>query len=799
MQALALLLAFVLTAGVGGVLTAGLVMPTVAAANTATDLSIQAFDDLPADLEPGPLSENSTMLAADGTVLATFFAENRQVVPLSAVSKPMQDAVVATEDRRFYRHGGIDPAGMMRAMVQNLAGSSKQGASTLTQQYVKNVLIESAMRNGDSAAVEAAREDEGPEGYARKLREAKLAIALEKRMTKDEILENYLNIAQFGVATYGVESAAQRYFSKSAADLSYLEAATIAGITNSPTLYDPVKNPEASQERRNTVLDRMKKESFISEEEYQAGIATPLPDTLLVSEPRNGCMAAGDVVAGSGFFCDYVTRVIENDPAFGETADERRELLLRGGLTIRTTLDPRQQTIADTEVKAGVPVDDPQGIGSAISVVEPGTGQIKAMAENRNFNNSADATGRDTSVNYNTSYDYGGSTGFAPGSTFKPFTLLEWLKQGHNLNERVDGTKRPLNENQFTACGKRGINKTWTPGNAEGGRGVMTVADATKGSVNLAYLTMAMQLDLCNIMNGAAELGVVKAGGSSGTGAFDPYPANVLGTSSTTPLALAAAYATFASGGTYCQPVAITSVQDPSGAELPVPSANCKQAISPELANAMNFGLSRVWEGTGKDIGRPQGYTASGKTGTTSANEYTWFVGYTPRLSSAVWVGYPDKFTPVQGVRVNGKYIQYMYGATVAGPTWKRFMDQALDDGQPNPEFGAPSNDQVFGRPVPVPSVVGQDQATATRTLEQAGFTVSVGAPVNSDTVPAGAVATQTPSGSATPGSLITLALSAGPVAPTGGDPNQAGTPPPNPVNPGQGQGPGQNAGQGRP
>jgi membrane peptidoglycan carboxypeptidase len=517
-QALALLLAFVLAAGVGGLLTAGLVMPTVAAANTATDLSVQAFEDLPGELEPGPLSENSTMLAADGTVLATFFAENRVVVSLDQVSKPMQDAVVATEDRRFYLHGGIDPAGMMRALVQNQLGSSQQGASTLTQQYVKNVLIEAATREGDVAAVEEAREDQGPEGYARKLREAKLAIALEKRMTKDEILENYLNIAQFGVATYGVESAAQRYFSKSAAEVTYLEAATIAGITNSPTLYDPVKNPESSEKRRNTVLNRMLRENYITQEEYDLGVATPIADTLHVSEPRSGCMAAGDVVAGSGFFCDYVTRVIENDPAFGETAEERRDVLLRGGLTIRTTLDPRQQSIADAEVKAGVPVDDPQGIGSAISVVEPGTGQIKAMAENRNFNNSADATGRDTSVNYNTSYDYGGSTGFAPGSTFKPFTLLEWLKQGHNLSERVNGSVRPLNENQFTSCGAKGINKSWTPGNAEGGRGIMSVADATKGSVNLAYLTMAMQLDLCNVMDGAAQLGVVKAGGKSGTG-----------------------------------------------------------------------------------------------------------------------------------------------------------------------------------------------------------------------------------------------------------------------------------------
>ena len=265
-QALALLLAFVLTAGVGGLLTAGLVLPAVAATDTATDLSIEAFDDLPSELEPGPLSEKSTMLAADGTVLATFYSENRVVVSLEDVSEYMQQAVIATEDKRFYLHGGIDPAGMMRAAARNLLGSSREGASTLTQQYVKNVLIETAVRKNDLAAAAAAREADGPEGYSRKLREAKLAIALEKRMTKDEILENYLNIAQFGVATYGVESAAQRYFSKSAKDLTYLEAATIAGITKSPSAFDPVDFPDAAQGRRNVVLGLMRDQDYITKD-----------------------------------------------------------------------------------------------------------------------------------------------------------------------------------------------------------------------------------------------------------------------------------------------------------------------------------------------------------------------------------------------------------------------------------------------------------------------------------------------------------------------------------------------------
>jgi membrane peptidoglycan carboxypeptidase len=788
-QALALLLAFVLTAGVGGLLTAGLVMPTVAAANTATDLSIEAFEDLPSQLERKPLSEKSTLLAADGTVLATFFAENREVVSLEQVSVPMQNAVIATEDKRFYQHGGIDPTGMLRAAVQNFAGD-QQGASTLTQQYVKNVLIETAMRDNDLAAVQAAREADGAEGYARKLREAKLAIALEKELTKDQILENYLNIAQFGVATYGVQSAALRYFSKPAAELTYLEAATIAGITQSPTAFDPVKYPEDSQGRRNIVLGLMRSQGYITQEEYDAGIATPLVDTLRVNEAQNGCMAAGAVVAGSGYFCDYVTLVIRNDPAFGATPEEREDLLYRGGLTITTTLDPRLQAEADAEVKAGVPVDDASGVGSAISVVQPGTGQIKAMAQNRNFNNSAEATGRDNAVNYNTSYSYGGSGGFAPGSTFKPFTLLEWLKQGHSLNERVNGSERTLNTNQFTACGERYPSQTWKVGNSEGGGGNMTIMDATRQSVNLAYLSMAMQLDLCAIMDGAAALGVVQSPAGVEGQPMSAKPSSVLGSDSTTPLALAGAYAAFASGGVYCKPIAITNVKDADGNDLAIPDAGCAQALDPNIANAMNYALSNVWNGTAKSVGAPQGYTASGKTGTTSENEQTWFVGYTPRLVSAVWVGFPDSFTPMQRITINGRYIRNVFGATIAGETWKRFMDQALADGQPNPGFAEPNNDAKFGKAIPIPSVAGQDQATATAALQGAGFLVAIGGTTNSD-VTAGSVVSQSPSGAAPPGSTITLTLSNGQPAAPGGQPGGDG---------GQGGGQGNNRqGQGNP
>lgn len=798
-QALALLLAFVLMAGVGGLLAAGLILPAVAVTNGATDLTVTAFDDLPSELGvQRPLSEKSTMLASDGSVLATFYDENRIVVPLDQIAPIMRQAVLATEDKRFYEHGGIDPTGMARATVKTLLSDQKEGASTLTQQYVKNVLIEKAKREDDREALEAARTAEGAEGISRKLREAKLAIALEKSMPKDQILENYLNIAQFGIAIYGVETAAQYYFSKPAAQLNYLEAATIAGITQAPTKWDPVKNPADATNRRATVLALMLDQKLITQEEHDAGIATPIEATLHVQNTKLDCSSAGEAVPGSGYFCDYVTKVIANDPAFGADKKARTDLLYRGGLTITTTLDPRLQAIADAEVKAGVPVDDTSGIGSAISVVEPGTGKILAMAQNRNYSNTPSAT--ETSVNWNADFQYGAGNGFPPGSTFKPFTLLEWLKQGHSLREQVNGSEgnKKLNTNQFRACGSRLPSQEFPARNSEGGGSMMSVVDATKNSVNRGYMSMAMQLDLCAIMDGAAQLGVTKANKAGYGEPFNAYPANVIGSDSASPLAMAGAFAAFASGGTFCKPIAILRVQDGAGADLPVPSASCNNAaLEPRIANAVNYALSNVWDGTAKSVDRPD-YPSAGKTGTTSENEHTWFVGYTPVMASAVWVGYPDNWKPMQDVWVKGEKIRNMYGATIAAPTWKRFMDQALA-GQAVPGFGEVASNELNGKQVGVPGVIGWEAGEATRRLEQAGFSVTI----DPNQVPsyqgAGRVAAQSLNGEAPAGASITLTLSNGQQPQGGGGggggQNQGGGT--QPGRPGNGNGGGQpNPGQ---
>lgn len=762
------MLAFLLVAGLGGVLAAGLVMPAVAATSALTDTSVRLFDDLPSELDQIQLSEKSVLLASDGTKLAEFYAQNRIVVPITQISQAMQDAVVAVEDKRFYDHGGVDPAGMMRALFNKVASDSNEGASTLTQQYIKNMLIQQALAGEDpqqiAQAIQDAQVARGTEGVARKLREAKMAISLEQQMTKTEILEGYLNIAQFGYEQiYGVEAAARHFFSVHASELTYLQAATIAGITQAPTQNDPIKNPEKAQERRDTVLRRMHDQGYITDAEYTTGIATPLADTLVVSPAVQTCMAA-NAVSNAGFFCDYVTKIILNDPAFGETRDDRSKLLYRGGLTITTTLDRGLQAMADEEVKRTVPAGDPSGVGSAISVIQPGTGYVLAMAQTSIYNTSETPPAGQTAVNWNTDNAYGGASGFPPGSAFKPFTLTEWFKKGHALDEMVNGTERRRNANEFVACGARLPSRDWNLGNSDGGRGVMTVLDATKGSVNNAYADMASRLDLCDIMQTAADLGIHRAGGASGEGNFPAVPANVIGSDSVAPITMANAYAAFAAGGLLCDPIAIVSVIDTDGKALDVPQANCRQVIDPGIAAAVSFTLSHVWEGTGRQlggIGRP----AAGKTGTTSNNEHTWFVGYTPQIATAVWTGDPLGMISHNGATIGGVPYPHIYGATISGATWVRFMARA-HEGREVVGFPAPPGNLVNGPKVQVPNVLGHSPEDARKILEDAGFNVKFDEYTRFDPHYAkGTICAQNPGGGSrvTGGSVITLSVSAGP------------------------------------
>lgn len=767
-QFFTLILAFGLLAGTSGVLAAGLVLPGVAVVGGTTDTGVKIFDDLPTELALEAPSEQSVMLAADGSHLATFYADNRVVVPLDKISPWMQRAVVAVEDKRFYEHGGVDPEGLLRAAVKTVMQGDQQGGSTLTQQYVKNVLIEAGRYADDPEAIEAATEVT----IGRKLREAKLAIALEQRMTKEEILEGYLNIAQFGPSQYGVETASRYYFNKSAADLNIQEAAMLAGITQSPGRWDPVRNPENALQRRNTVLALMRQQQMITPEEYEAAVAVPIEEMLHISPSVQGCAPAGI----SAYFCDYVIKIITNDPAFGETEADRRKLLLRGGLTIRTTLDPVLQRHAHDAAVAAVPPTDPSGISDAIVTVEPGSGKVVAMTQNTTYGQATPEDPRATLVNWSVDEAYGGSSGFQTGSTFKSFVLTEWLQSGRSLADIVDSTKRVFPRASWTISCDPTYADDFNPGNVEGlSSGLMSALTATKESVNTAYAAMANQLDLCNIRATAERMGVQTAQGTR----IQVNPSFVLGTNTLSPLTMAAAFATYAANGVYCKPFAITQVTNSSGAEIPIPGHSCEQVLDPRIAAAQNYALQQVVnDGTARRAQLP-GRPAAGKTGTANENWHSWFVGYTPQLATAVWIGYSEGNIPMQRITINGQYYRYVYGGVLAAPTWRAYMTRA-QEGRPVLGFPEPDPKLVFGDRIAVPNVIGRGLTSARATLEAAGFRVVVGGSITSS-LPRGTVAGTSPrTGTlATRGSTITLYTSAGrPVPPP---PAPSPEPPPTP------------------
>ena len=412
------LVIFLLVSVLAGALSVVVLASPVVLGAAFVDATTGAFADLPSRLAAPTLSQTSTLVAADGTRIASFYAENRTVVPLAKMSPWARKAIVAIEDARFYDHGAVDPRGVVRAAVNDLTGGDTQGASTLTQQYVKNLLVEQAVASGDSAALQAATAPT----LSRKVREVRLALGLEQQLTKDEILAGYLNVVYFGQNSYGLEAAALRYFRVHAASLTLPQAALLAGMVQEPVNDDPLKHPAAAKARRNVVLTAMLDEKMITKAQYAAAVRTPVKVT---GKPLpNGCAGAGR----NGFFCEAVVRSIETDPAFaalGATPAARLTAISRGGLVVRTTLDRATQTGAVDAVDAKVPVRDSSGIGAAAVTVEPGTGKVVAMAENRIYSVAAGA-GR-TSVNYATDAALGGASGFQTGSSFKPFTLATWL------------------------------------------------------------------------------------------------------------------------------------------------------------------------------------------------------------------------------------------------------------------------------------------------------------------------------------------------------------------------------------
>ena len=657
-QLLALLLAFLSVSSLMGVVTAGMLVPVAGPTALAAKSVPSVFNELPGDLQTVAPAEESQLLDSSGGVIAHFYDKQRIVVPSANIADVMKKAIVAIEDKRFYEHNGVDATGIARALVTNLGDSGRQGASTITQQYVRNSLAERGYLEGDADQVNAATE----QTTERKLREMKYALALEKTQSKDEILTGYLNIAPFGPITYGVEAASQRYFSKSASELNYLEAALLAGLVQSPVQYDPLTHPEAAQERRDTVLATMLDQGVITQEEYDEGIATTVDSMLHPTVSSEGCSGAD---SSKAYFCDYVLSQFLEDPTFGATRIERERLLKTQGITIRTTLDSAKQDAAYASLTNAIPVGDASGLNDALVSLDPRTGKVLAMAQNTTYGIEAGQT----------MSNYAADGNFQVGSTFKVFVLLQWFKEGHSAYETVGSANTFYPNGAFKCDGRPIVTEGYQVNDLAGKTGSMNVVRATGQSVNQAFVNMASRVDFCSIFETAYDMGITEDGEVP-----SPFPANILGSVSGSPLQMASVFATIANSGQQCKPQSIESVTDRNENVLKEFSAECNQVIPAELANKtaalLTASAGQYYTLTRLGDGRP----FAAKSGTTDDHANTWLTGFTPSLATAAWVGHGDNSSQeVSGVVINGVYHSEIFGETYVGQNiWAPYMTQAL-------------------------------------------------------------------------------------------------------------------------
>ena len=650
------------------------VTPALGTVGLAASGTIGMFENLPGYLEIGELSEKSNIYAtaADGTpvLLASFYDQNRVEVGWEQISQYVKDAAVAGEDPRFYDHGGIDLQGTIRAALTTATGRQTQGGSSIAQQYVKNVRVQECEREATTTAFDDMTDEEvavlsGDERFAlveeerlgcydkvtettidRKLKEMRLAIGVDKRYTKDEILLGYLNIAGFGGTVYGIEAAANYYYSTTAANVTLEQAASLMAIVNNPAKFQ-LDKPESETNgvangyaentaRRDYILRSMLEEKRITREEFQRAIETPVQP--VIKEPSTGCQTA----YGAAYFCDYVKNVLQNDPAFGDDAQTRMLNFRRGGYDVFTTLDLDLQAAAERAIAENVPATYPGwDVGAVISSVQVGTGRVLAMAQNRIYSQDPAvlALGPEyTSINYNTDYAYGGSSGFQPGSSYKVFTLAQWLNEGHGLGEGVDS--RPRNNwGVFRdSCEGPHFAGDWNPKNDAGESGAnYTAMQSTVGSINTGFIGMAKELDLCGIRMTAEAFGMHRADGNP----LAQGPSSVIGTNEVAPLSMAVAFAGIAADGVTCTPIVIDLIIGSDGEEVAAPKSTCTQAVSPEVAAAMHTGLQAVM--TGGTATASWGATEPrvpliGKTGTTDGSKDTWMVGASTTVATAAAV-----------------------------------------------------------------------------------------------------------------------------------------------------------------
>lgn len=751
-----------------GLVGAGIVIPIAGATGGAAKSTATAFNELDDEFTASALSQQSKIYSADDKLLATPYADNRVVVPLSKISPTMRKAQIAIEDSRFYEHGGIDVRGTTRALVSNASDGETQGGSSITQQYVKLMLVEKARAEGDEAGVTAATE----QTYSRKLQELKYALNVEKTHTKDQILAGYLNLALYGDQAYGVEAAAQHFFSKPAKDLGLAESATLAGVVQSPSRLNMRTNPDEVQERRDLVITRMQQLGMVTPAQADAAKAKDVEDMLKIKKNEGGtCSKAADP-----YFCNYVIQYLRTMPELGPDPDARMLAVNTGGLKIRTTLRRDWQKKLKDDLTERVPTGT-ERFGAAGALVEPGTGKVRAIAQTSTYKiGLKKASTRYSEQAWSVPAQYGGTNGFAIGSTAKMYALVAALEKGKPLKSTVNappaGVKNPheFSPGDFQK-GCTTNDPTWAVSNDYQIGGRMTLAEMTKKSINTAFAQLASDVGSCNIPKVMSKMGLVDgyglpygltyAGGKKVKGDY-AISNLVLGSDSTSPLQLASSYATLAADGKYCPPNPIESITTATGKKLKITPRPCKQVLDKDVARGVTQLLLGPLEagGTAAGLDLANGRQAAGKTGTTDNHKQSWFAGYTPQLSTAIWVGSPIREYDMDGITLGGRYYDQVFGGTIAAPIWQEIMNEA-SEGMAKKRFAKPSKKVVNGDLRTIPEVTGQGPTQARAALEKAGFKVKEGSQVNSS-VQAGAIAYTQPSGKALKGATVTMYISNG-------------------------------------
>ncbi|MEU7755715.1 transglycosylase domain-containing protein [Micromonospora sp. NPDC049101] len=777
-----------------GVVVAAAAFPAVAMSGLAAKAGAETFGALPTELTVARAPQISYLLASDAkTPLATMYDENRRDVKLADISPYMQKAIIAAEDHEFYKHNGVDINGVARAFVNNQGDGGRQGASTLTMQYVRLAIAYSATHPAD---VVAATEDTS----ARKLREMRLALQVDKEFSKDEILTRYLNLASFGNGAYGIYAASQVYFGKPPSKLKIEEAALLAGMVKAPTTNDPTTETgyPLAKDRRDYVIQNMVDIKAITQQEADAAKAVELK----VKDKRtpNGCIAAN--VNSWGFFCDYFYRWWMQQETFGSTTYDRERRLKSGGYTVVTSIDVQAQKGADKAVRKSKSEKSKEA--AMVAVVEPGTGRVRALAVNRQFKlddpkNPTNKISSDPAKsrrgirgNYPATVNPllsggDGITGYQAGSTFKIFTILAALEKGIPLSYSFNAPQQFKSEYIIDPSSKAACPGThfYCPTNSglKAG-GVQNMWTAFAQSVNTYFVPLQQQVGAENVIDAAKRAGIqfrtdedLRLSGTKQDA--HQWGAFTLGVAQTTPLDLANAYATLAADGKYCEPIPVQEIRDPDGNKLDIANPRCEKRFSTDVARAAvdaarcpvgdnsetsKCGSSRTAGGVKGIVDAP----VAGKTGTTDSEKTAAIVVMTKQYSVAGIMADPD--WPQTNVQ-----MKHSERDGINPPVYETLRDAMKN--KPRINFEPPGQKISEGDQRSIPDVKCQPVDTAKSRIKGAGFEPVVSEAKVPSTCPAGTAAGTSPDGRTIKGGVVTIQVSSGGGGGTPGNPGAGGQP----------------------